>query len=45
MTSAVYPLHEQMNPLQRIAHALRSWMQRVRTIDLRYVDSWERKRI
>ena len=45
MTSAVYPLHGHMNPLQRIAHLLRSWMRRVRTVDLRYIDPWERKRI
>jgi hypothetical protein len=44
MTTAVYPLAQPMNPLQRIARALRSWMQRVWTIDLRYVDPWERKR-
>jgi hypothetical protein len=45
MTSAAYPLHQHLNPFQRITHALRNWMQRVRTIDLRYVDPWERRRI
>lgn len=44
MTSDAYPIHGHVNPLQRLARAVRGLMRRVNAFDMEYVDPWERRR-